>query len=127
MQLRQLTSVVMGLLGLVVSAASLDAQVILRVDANVSGGSRDGSSWANAFKDLSAALKAPNAVAGTEIWVANGTYVPDPAGLADPRAATFSMATAVAVVGGFEGADSTRYPGGETEAVSATRQRISPS
>ncbi len=50
---------------------------IMYVDASVSGGIGDGSSWANAFTDLQPALDlATSCVNVTEIRVASGTYFP---------------------------------------------------
>ena len=37
------------------------------------------------------------------IRVANGTYLPDPNGLADPREATFQLANGVTIEGGYAG------------------------
>ncbi|UCG46991.1 MAG: right-handed parallel beta-helix repeat-containing protein [Phycisphaerales bacterium] len=64
------------------------------------GATGDGSSWANAYGDLQAALD--DAEPNDDIWVAEGTYTPT--GLADPcdpRSATFQMNSAVAIYGGF--------------------------
>jgi hypothetical protein len=61
----------------------------------------DGSNWANAYGNLQSAL---DVVADNdEIWVAAGTYQPDPCGLADPREATFQMINSVAINGGYAG------------------------
>ncbi len=68
-------------------------------------GTKDGSSWANA-KDLATALAAANS--GDELWVKAGTYKPDTTGLTDPRKATFTLKTGVAVYGGFAGTETTR-------------------
>ena len=65
------------------------------------GGTGNGSTWAQA-NDLAAALGA--ATAGTEIWVATGTYTPTvQTDLADPRSATFTLKDGVAIYGGFAG------------------------
>ncbi len=64
-------------------------------------GAGDGSSWADAYGDLQDALDDPNVAYGWEIWVAAGTYRPDPNGLADPREATFQMINGVGFYGGF--------------------------
>ena len=69
-------------------------------------GANDGSSWPDAYTDLQSAL-AEAAVPENlvlEIWVAAGLYVPtgrlEPE---DPRSATFVMAGAVQIYGGFAG------------------------
>lgn len=75
----------------------------LHVDVNAGGGG-DGLSWATAYTDLQDALDhiaACSASGGTvnEIWVAQGTYLPD-RGTGD-RAETFALSNDVAVYGGF--------------------------
>jgi len=81
----------------------------LYVDAAATG-AKDGSSWTDAFDDLRAALAmADISPSVTEIWVARGTYKP---GLLRPT--TFQLVSGVGVYGGFDGADSPNYPGGET-------------
>ncbi|MFN8496621.1 MAG: choice-of-anchor Q domain-containing protein [Anaerolineae bacterium] len=71
----------------------------LYVNASVSGGTGDGSSWANAYASLAAALTTasdcPNV---TQIWVAAGTYKPTSG--AD-RTATFGLRNNLAIYGGF--------------------------
>jgi len=62
----------------------------------------DGSSWLAAFDDLSDALDA--AVGGSQVWVAQGTYLPSATG---DRDASFEMKSGVAVYGGFLGTEST--------------------
>lgn len=77
----------------------------LFVNVAVSGGTQDGSSWANAFPQLQSALAA--AQAGNVIWVATGTYYPDD-GIpvpVDPRASTFALKAGVALYGGFAGTE----------------------
>ncbi len=66
------------------------------------GGANDGTSWANAFTDLQAAL---SATSGGEIWVSEGTYHPGPAG---DQYATFQLATGVELLGGFAGGETNR-------------------
>ncbi len=75
----------------------------LYVNVNVVGGLEDGSSWANAFKQMQEALA--SAVDGDEIWVAQGTYLPDPTGLSNARDATFQLINGVAIYGGFAGTE----------------------
>jgi len=75
------------------------AQVIF-VDNNATG-ANDGSSWADAHKDLQDALLA--SLDGDEIWVAEGTYRPDRGfgiTLGDGTA-TFELKDGVALYGGF--------------------------
>ena len=71
-----------GLIGLAVLAGSVSAQTVLYVDCDATD-PPDGSSWCTAYRTLDEAL----AVAGADmvIRVADGTYTPDPSGLADPR------------------------------------------
>lgn len=77
--------------------------VILYVDDTATG-ANDGSSWADAFTDLQAALDAAEATGGAivEIRVAEGVYKPsrrtDPK---DPRSATFALASGTRILGGF--------------------------
>ncbi len=63
-------------------------------------GANDGSSWADAYTDLSAALDA--ATAG-DVWIAAGTYVPADAGLDSFN--TFLIMNPVNVYGGFAGTE----------------------
>ncbi|MGB9625547.1 MAG: PKD domain-containing protein [Phycisphaerae bacterium] len=74
-------------------------------------GANNGTSWADAYTDLQAALTA--ATAGTEIWVAAGTYkptaeTPDPGNPEVVRGKTFQLKNGVAVYGGFAGSETLR-------------------
>lgn len=64
------------------------------------GGTGDGSSWANAYGELQAALD--DADPNDQIWVAEGKYIPtvliDPY---DQRSATFRMKNNLGIYGGF--------------------------
>jgi hypothetical protein len=60
-------------------------------------GANDGSSWANAYVDLQAAL---SATSGGAIWVAEGNYRASAAG---NRSASFVLKNGVALHGGFAG------------------------
>jgi hypothetical protein len=81
------------------------------VNANLTSGANDGSSWANAHQGphaLQAALAA--AVAGDEVWVAQGDYLPTSTGL---RTVSFQLKNGVALYGGFlgvEGSTTQRQP-----------------
>ncbi len=67
-------AVVVVLALLVCCAPAAHAQFrILYVDSDASG-RKDGSSWADAFDSLTAALAA--AAPGDQIWVASGVYKP---------------------------------------------------
>lgn len=66
-------------------------------------GANDGSSWADAFRDLQDALD--DAIAGEEIWVASGVYKPETG--TNPLA-TFLLRNGVSVYGGFAGAETER-------------------
>jgi hypothetical protein len=69
---------------------------VLHVSASASG-SGDGATWQTAFADLTSALR--YAVAGDQVWVAEGVYTPS----ASDRAASFHLVSGVAVYGGFAG------------------------
>lgn len=83
---------------LILSSTSFAA--IRRVDINVVGGANNGTTWANAYNNLTAALSA--AVSGDKIWVADGTYIPG----VNP-ADGFLIPSGVSVYGGFAGGEAT--------------------
>ncbi len=78
-------------------AAQASAATIVYVNASASG-ANNGTSWANAYKDLQSALAA--SASGEQIWVAKGTYKPGAL-----RAMTFSLRASVAIYGGFAGGE----------------------
>jgi hypothetical protein len=83
-----------------------EAQSVLYVQADAVGGG-DGTSWADAYRDLQDALAV--AVPDNEIWVAAGTYTPS-----GDRTATFQLRTGIGIYGGFAGTEvlrSERDPG----------------
>lgn len=67
-------------------------------------GAGNGTSWADAYPSLQAALAAANP--GDEVWVAAGTY--RPAGAGGSREATFALRSGVALYGGFAGTETQR-------------------
>ncbi|MEM6803317.1 MAG: hypothetical protein AAF696_18060, partial [Bacteroidota bacterium] len=87
--------------------SSLSAAIIYVNPA--AGGANNGSSWADAYLDLQSALAV--AVAGDEIWVAQGLYLPsvevdvDASGGSDEREKTFQIPNGVALYGGFLGGE----------------------
>ncbi|HHM21358.1 MAG TPA: hypothetical protein ENJ20_04975 [Bacteroidetes bacterium] len=90
----------MGMLCMVVCAMvvlQVDAQKIIYVKPGSNG---DGSCWQKAFSHLQTALY--NARAGTQIWVAAGTYHPTEG--AD-RTVSFIIPAGVKVFGGFNGTE----------------------
>ncbi len=74
---------------------------VIHVDGRARGVG-DGSSWDDAFTGLQGALAL--AVAGDEVWVALGVYVPDE-GSGDVNA-TYRLRSGVALLGGFAGTES---------------------
>jgi hypothetical protein len=75
------------------------ARAVVYVDASA-GGANNGSSWADAYTDLQAAL---SATAAGQIWIAAGTYTPT--GPGGDRNATFALKSGVQVLGGFAGTE----------------------
>jgi len=73
------------------------AQVFVNQDAS---GANDGTSWANAYTNLQDALNAANP--GNQIWMAQGTYIPEGTTGADR---SFRFNNAVELYGGFAGTE----------------------
>ncbi len=116
--------VVFGWGAVLISFSATSASATVRyVDAGATG-ANNGTSWPNAYTHLQSGLAA--AVAGDEIWVADGTYMPDggrtPTGGAHVngtgnQSATFQLKSGVAIYGGFRGASNPppSLPNGETD------------
>ena len=97
---RALTSSVLALAAL----SPVAAADTFFVDANLTTGLDDGSSWDDAFQGtagLQTALAA--AVSGDEIWVADGRYLPSDTGV---RSASFALKNGVTIYGSFAGGES---------------------
>jgi len=77
------------------------------VDANVTGGANDGSSWTDAFSDLQSALDI--ATGSDQVWIAQGTYTPTARlDSSDPRSVTFYVTgdqDGIKIYGGFASGD----------------------
>jgi hypothetical protein len=89
---------------------------IAYVNASATVGTNDGTTWARAFLTLQAALDAARTCGVTQIWVAQGTYVPTtyPIGLATALYTdgtltsadySFHLVDGVAIYGGFSGTE----------------------
>ncbi len=84
-------------------AAESPAPTRIHVSASASAGG-DGTSWATAFSSLQDALAAATGTVGDdEIWIAAGTYTPDPGG--SDQNLRFQLASGVAIYGGFDGSE----------------------
>jgi len=77
---------------------SARAAGVIFVDTDATG-ANDGSSWADAYPDLQAALT--TAVSGDEIWIAEGVYYPSD----NDQNATFQVVDGVSIYGGFVGSE----------------------
>ena len=86
------------LLSLLISSIQLSAQTFVKQDAS---GTNDGTSWENAYTDLSEAL---DSTSSGEIWIATGTYFPG-SGMPD-TSSSFNVNNVVALYGGFAGTES---------------------
>jgi len=93
-------SLSLALISFIISACSTAAQTIY-VDPNATGPTHDGLSWCSALIELHQALALDPPA--TEIHIADGTYLPDPGALADPRLATFRLESTVIIKGGYAG------------------------
>ena len=69
---------------------------VVRYDSAATG-TGDGSSWANAYTDIEAAVTAASNAGGGEVWVKQGTHPVANGG--------FSLRNGVTVMGGFKGED----------------------
>lgn len=92
-------------LTLVVLVTALQSQNVIYVNSNA-WGDNDGSSWGNAYVDLSEAIQA--AQSGDQVWVAAGVYYPTmqpnyPVGAPEPEFNHFTLKKGVSVLGGFQG------------------------
>jgi hypothetical protein len=89
------------------SNAVAQAGGVIYVDADA-GGLANGVDWTHAYTNVQDALAA--AVAGDEIWVAEGVYYPDEgAGQTDgDRTSTFTLTAGVALYGGFAATETLR-------------------
>lgn len=86
---------------LIMITLGFGAQAQVYVNAAASG-SNNGTSWANAYTDLQAAL---SSTATGNIWIAKGTY--KAAGAAGDTTVFFRMNTAKNLYGGFAGTETT--------------------
>ncbi|MEL6430538.1 MAG: right-handed parallel beta-helix repeat-containing protein [Planctomycetota bacterium] len=91
---------------LALAAAPSAAAQTLYVDANLTTGAGDGSSWADAFQGPGGLQDALAAASGGEIWVAQGTYLPSTTG---SRAGTFRLESGLAIRGGFAGGETSAF------------------
>jgi len=85
--------------------------VSLFVNQNA-GGANDGSSWPNAFVNLTVAItkakeQVDSGAVAVEVWVAKGTYFPTVPGVGK-RSDSFRLLSGVGFYGGFSGTESTR-------------------
>ncbi len=87
-------------ISVLILSASVAPAAVYYVDAAAAPGGT-GSSWATAFNDLQAALGA--VAPGDEIWVVQGTYLPT--NMAGPRDVSFVLVDGVALLGGFDGTE----------------------
>jgi hypothetical protein len=91
-----LVSLVLVLLGLLLSTSTAHAATTCYVNDNAAG-ANNGNSWTDAYTSLQSALADANC---TEIWVAAGIYKPG-----TNRSDTFQLKSGVAVYGGFAGTE----------------------
>ncbi len=81
--------------GLLLVAITAKAQVYVDADAT---GNNDGTTWADAYTDLSIAID--SAAAGSDLWIAAGTYV-------TPDSTPFFIDREISLYGGFAGSETT--------------------
>ena len=62
-------------------------------------GSRNGTSWANAYADVQTAINKAYNAGGGEVWIAKGTY---------KHGSAMTMKNGVAIYGGFAGTETSK-------------------
>jgi hypothetical protein len=95
---------VSGFLSVLVPTSVAQARQVAFVNAALTTGLNDGSSWANAYRGplgVKAAVDAASAAGANEIWVAKGVYYAAPVG--SPASATLLLRAGVSLLGGFAG------------------------
>ena len=101
--------IALGLIGVVWAMGAKAAPVRVYVTEDGGGAVRDGTSWARAYasEDLRAAIQSADGTGGgTEVWVAEGVYVPT--SVPGDRGASFVLKAGVALYGGFGGSEDQR-------------------
>ena len=91
-------AVVMAVIVLLTTTQVVRADGPIYVDRDAPGPTHDGLSWTSAYTTVQDGLDA--AIAGNEIWVAEGVYTPTNTTGQD---ATFQLVNGVALYGGFGG------------------------
>ena len=66
-------------------------------------GNNDGSSWANAYTDITSALE--NAADNSEFWIKGGTYIPTTSGGGNQNTGITITARGIKIYGGFAGTE----------------------
>jgi hypothetical protein len=99
-----------GSISATVDMGAYELPIIWYVVKGNSPQTEDGTSWTNAYDELQDALTNANIEDGNEIWVSDGTYIPDEGDgqTPDDRDSTFELIEGVAVYGGFEGDETAR-------------------
>ncbi len=105
--------------GVVTATACCPSGSTLYVNATVTGGTYDGSTWANAYTNLSEALFAAHNCSGVKtIKIASGTYYPSMKPFnngveittTDARDYTFHVPDGVTIEGGYDASTGNRLP-----------------
>lgn len=90
-------TLILALVFLSITNAIQAATIYVDVDAT---GANNGTSWADAFTDLSTAIS--SAYSGDDIWLAEGVYKPSYVG---DRSASFEFSSSINIYGGFRGTE----------------------
>lgn len=91
-------------LGAYEASPDVQKRSVVYVDIDASG-ANNGESWTDAFSSLQNALS--EASYGDDLWIAEGTYLPDQGAdvTEDDRSASFQLKNGVALYGGFGGTE----------------------